>query len=44
MKGLGLFFFFLGAAISICQSSTITAVTEEINVVSVLFTLIATTA
>lgn len=47
MKGLGLFFFFIfffGAAVSICQSSTITAVTEEINVASVLFTLIATTA
>lgn len=34
---------FVGAAISICQSSTITAVTEEINVASVLFPLIATT-
>lgn len=34
---------FVGAAISICQSSTITAVTEEINVASVLFSLIATT-
>lgn len=46
MKGLGLFsfFFFFGAAVSICQSSTITAVTEEINVASVLFTLITTTA
>lgn len=45
MKGVGFFFFlFLGAAISICQSSTITAVTEEINAVCVPFTLIATTA
>lgn len=45
MKGLGLFFFFfLGTAILICQSSTITAVTEEINAVCVPFILIATTA
>lgn len=34
---------FVRAAISICQSSTITAVTEEITAASVLFPLIATT-